>query len=121
MIIYHPSLGSGPIFLKDILVRNGVTLTTFDGKLGTGMNISPHGNFVCGFDNTIPPLFAAGWAVNMNNLLLDDNDCAITCPENIETALASASQTGAVVNYTLPIVCGSSSSTGLTTVLVSRT
>ena len=119
VIIYHPSLGSGSIFLKDILVRNGVTLTTFDGKLGTGMNISPNGNFVCGFDNTIPPLFAGGWIVNLNNLLLGTNDCAITCPENIEETITSVSQTSAVVNYTLPIVCGSSSSTGLTTVLVS--
>ena len=119
VIIYHPSLGSGPIFLKDVLVRNGVNITTFDTKLGTGMNISPNGNFVCGFDNTIPPFFAGGWIVNLNNLLLGTNDCAITCPENIEETIASVSQTSAVVNYTLPIVCGSSSSTGLTTVLVS--
>ena len=119
VIIYHPSLGSGPLFLKDVLTRNGVAVTTFDGKLGTGMNISPNGNFVCGFDNTIPPFFAGGWIVNLNNLLLGTNDCAITCPENIETTIASVSQTSAVVDYTLPIVCGSSSATGLTTVLVS--
>lgn len=119
VIIYHPSLGSGPIFLKDVLIRNNVDITTFDEKLGTGMNISPNGNFVCGFDNTIPPFFAGGWIVNLNNLLLGTNDCAITCPENIEATIASVSQTSAVVDYTLPIVCGSSSSTGLTTVLVS--
>ena len=119
VIIYHPSLGSGPIFLKDVLTRNGVALTTFDGKLGTGMNISPNGNFVCGFDNTIPPFFAGGWVVNLNNLLLGTNDCKIGCPENMEATIASVSQTSAVVNYTLPIVCGSSPSTGLTTVLVS--
>lgn len=119
VIIYHPSLGSGPIFLKDVLVRNGVDITTFDTKLGTGMNISPNGNFVCGFDNTIPPMFAGGWIVNLNNLLLGTNDCKITCPENTEVTIANVTQTSAVVNYTLPIVCGSSSSTGLTTVLVS--
>jgi len=119
VIIYHPSLGSGPIFLKDVLARNGVNITTFDTKLGTGMNISPNGNFVCGFDNTIPPFFAGGWIVNLNNLLLGTNDCRITCPENIETTIANVTQTSAAVNYTLPIVCGSSSSTGLTTVLVS--
>lgn len=119
VIIYHPSLGSGLIFLKDVLARNGVNLTTFDGKLGTGMNISPNGNFVCGFDNTVPPFFAGGWVVNLNNLLLGNNDCAITCPENIETTISNVSQTSAVVNYTLPIVCSSSSSTGLTTVLIS--
>lgn len=119
VIIYHPSLGSGPIFLKDVLARNGVNVTTFDTKLGTGMNISPNGNFVCGFDNTIPPFFAGGWIVNLNNLLLGTNDCSITCPENIETTIANVTQASAAVNYTLPIVCGSSSSTGLSTVLVS--
>ncbi|MNK51274.1 HYR domain protein [compost metagenome] len=119
VIIYHPSLGSGPVFLRDILTRNGVDITTFDGKLGTGMNISPNGNFVCGFDNTIPPFFAGGWIVNLNDLLLGTNDCMITCPENVEATIASVSQTTAVVNYTLPIACGNSSSTGLTTVLVS--
>ena len=118
-IIYHPSLGSGPVFLKDILTRNGLTINTLDGKLGTGMNISLNGNFICGFDNTIPPLFAGGWVVNLNNLLLGTNDCAITCPQNIEATIASVSQTSAAVSYTLPIACGSSSSTGLTTVLVS--
>lgn len=119
VIIYHPSLGSGPVFLKDILTRNGLTVNTFDGKLGTGMNISPNGNFVCGFDNTTPPFFAGGWIANLNDLLLGTNDCAITCPENIEATIANVSQTSAVVNYTLPIICGSSSATGLTTVLVS--
>ena len=119
VIIYHPSLGSGPIFLKDILARNGVNITTFDNKLGTGMNISPNGNFICGFDNTVPPFFAGGWVVNLNNLLLGTNDCKITCPENTEVTIASVSQTSAAVNYTLPVVCGASSSTGLTTVLVS--
>lgn len=119
VIIYHPSLGSNPVFLKDILTRNGVDVTTLDGKLGTGMNISPSGKFVCGFDNTIPPLFAGGWVVNLNNLLLGNNDCLITCPENIEATIANVSETTAAVNYTLPIACGSSSSTGLKTVLVS--
>lgn len=119
VIIYHPSLGSGPIFLKDVLTRNGVNITTFDTKLGTGMNISPNGNFVCGFDNTIPPFFAGGWIANLNNLLLGTNDCSITCPENMEATIPNVTETSAIVNYTLPIVCGSSSSTGLTTVLVS--
>lgn len=119
VIIYHPSLGNGPILLKDVLARNGVDVTTFDTKLGTGMNISANGNFICGFDNTIPPFFAGGWIANLNNLLLGTNDCTIGCPENIETTIASVSQTSAVINYTLPISCGSSSSTGLTTVLVS--
>ncbi|WP_374442562.1 GEVED domain-containing protein [Epilithonimonas sp.] len=119
VIIYHPSLSSNPVFLKDILTSQNVPVTTFDGKLGTAMGISSNGNFIAGFDNSIPPFFAAGWAINLNNLLLSTNDCSITCPDNIETSIASASQTSAVVNYTLPVTCGSSSSTGLQTVLVS--
>ena len=119
VIIYHPSLSSNPVFLKDILASQNVTVNTFDGKLGTAMGISPNGNYIAGFDNSIPPFFAAGWAINLNNLLLSGNDCSITCPDNIETAIASASQTSAVVTYTLPVTCGSSSSTGLQTVLVS--
>ncbi|WP_312825795.1 T9SS type A sorting domain-containing protein [Epilithonimonas sp.] len=119
VIIYHPSLSSNPIFLKDILTSQNVDVTTFDGKLGTGMGISANGNYVAGFDNSIPPFFAAGWAINLNGLLLSSNDCSITCPDHIETTIASASETSAVVNYTLPVTCGSSSSTGLQTVLVS--
>jgi len=119
VIIYHPSLGSNPVLLKDILTAHGVTINTLDGKLGTGMNISANGNFVCGFDNTIPPFFAGGWVVNLNNLLLSNSDCTITCPDNIETTISSVSETSAIVNYSLPISCGSSPSTGLHTVLVS--
>jgi hypothetical protein len=119
VIIYHPSLSSNPVFLKDILTSQNVAVTTFDGKLGTAMGISSNGNFIAGFDNSIPPFFAAGWAVNLNNLLLSSNDCSITCPDNIQTTIASPSETSVVVNYTLPVTCGSSSSSGLQTVLVS--
>lgn len=119
VIIYHPSLSSNPVFLKDILTSQNVVVTTFDGKLGTAMGISSNGNFIAGFDNSIPPFFAAGWAVNLNNLLLSSNDCSITCPDNIQTTIASPSETSVVVNYTLPVTCGSSSSSGLQTVLVS--
>lgn len=119
VIIYHPSLSSNPVLLKDLLTSQNVTITTFDGKLGTAMGISPDGNYIAGFDNSIPPFFAAGWAVNLNNLLLSGNDCSITCPDNIETTIESASQTSAVVTYSLPVTCGTSSSTGLQTVLVS--
>lgn len=34
VIIYHPSLSSNPVFLKDILTSQNVAVTTFDGKLG---------------------------------------------------------------------------------------
>lgn len=119
VIIYHPSLGSGPVFLKDILAANGVTINTIGGKLGTGMNISPNGNFICGFDNTIPPFFAGGWIVNLNDLLLGGNDCIITCPNDIAVTVSSPTQTTATVNYNLPISCGTSSPSGIQTVLVS--
>lgn len=119
VIIYHPSLSSNPVFLKDILTSQNIAIATFDGKLGTAMGISANGNFIAGFDNSIPPFFAAGWAINLNNQLLSNNDCSITCPDNIETSIANASQTSAVVSYNLPITCGTSSSSGLNMVLVS--
>src|SRR5690606_14708109 len=59
-------LGDAPVFLKDLLIEEGVTITTFDGKLGTGMGISPDGKYICGFDNTAPVFFAAGWVVYLD-------------------------------------------------------
>lgn len=66
-IIYHQGL-TKPILLKDYLLSLGVSINTFDGKLGTGMGISPDGHFVCGFDNTAPVLFADGWIAYLENI-----------------------------------------------------
>ncbi|KFE97236.1 T9SS type A sorting domain-containing protein [Chryseobacterium luteum] len=69
VIIYNPSLGPNPILLSDLLTAQNIPITTFDEKLGTGMGISPDGKYICGFDNTIPPIFAAGWIVKLDSLL----------------------------------------------------
>ena len=74
VIIYHPSLGTVPILLTDLLTSQNVPITTFDTKLGTGMGISPDGKYICGFDNTVPPIFAAGWIVKLDNLILSATD-----------------------------------------------
>lgn len=74
VIIYHPSLGADPILLTDLLTSQNISVTTFDTKLGTGMGISPDGKYICGFDNTIPPIFAAGWIVKLDNLVLSASD-----------------------------------------------
>lgn len=70
VIIYHPSLGTNPILLSNLLTSQNIPVTTFDAKLGTGMGVSDNGKYICGFDNTIPPIFAAGWVVELNNLIL---------------------------------------------------
>lgn len=110
-IIYHPSLGSQPVFLKDILVANGITITSVGGKLGTAIAISPDGNYISGWENA-QYIFAHGWAVNLKNLLI--TDCYLTCPQNQVIVNLSGSQ---VVNYTIPITCDSHP--GSTLVLVS--
>lgn len=73
-IIYHPSLGANPILLTDLLTSQNIPTTTFDAKLGTSMGISSNGKYICGFDNSIPPIFAAGWVVKLENVVLATND-----------------------------------------------
>ncbi len=115
-IVYHPKLGSKPLVLEDILAAKGVQITTFDGKLGTAMAISPDGNFITGMDNNGPTLLSAvGWILNLNDKLLPESDCVISCPNDISTTVASGTSS-AVVNYDLPITCDQSSSAGLTVI-----
>ncbi|MBB6369690.1 T9SS type A sorting domain-containing protein [Chryseobacterium shigense] len=78
VIIYHPSLGPAPVLLTDLLTSQGITLNTFDGKLGTGMGISSDGKYICGFDNTIPPIFAEGWVARLGESVLAANEVKTT-------------------------------------------
>lgn len=98
-IIYHPSLGSQPVFIKDVLAAHGITIPTADGKLGTAIAISPDGNYVCGWENG-PFFFAYGWAVNFNDSLI--SDCYLTCPQDIQTVSLTGPK---IINYSLPITC----------------
>ena len=68
-IIYHPDLGAQPVYLKDVLSNLGVTIDTPDGMMGTAYKISSDGNYVVGWVNG-PPMFAEGWIVNLDNMLL---------------------------------------------------
>ncbi|RMA58746.1 T9SS type A sorting domain-containing protein [Ulvibacter antarcticus] len=68
-IIYHPSLGSQPLYLKDVLADNGVTVNTSDGLLGTAISVSPNGQYIAGWVNGPPP-FAEGWMVNLDDLIV---------------------------------------------------
>lgn len=72
-IIYHPSLGDQPLFLKDVLADNGITLDTPDGLLGTAIAVSSNGNYIAGWVNG-PPVFAEGWMVYLDDLILGTND-----------------------------------------------
>ena len=68
-IIYHPNLGSQPVYLKDVLTDLGVTIDTPDGMMGTAIAVSPNGNYVVGWVNG-PPMFAEGWIVNLDDMIL---------------------------------------------------
>lgn len=68
-IIYHPSLGDQPIFLKDLLSDLGVDIQTTDGMLGTAISISPNGEYIVGWVNG-PPVFAEGWILHIEDLNL---------------------------------------------------
>jgi hypothetical protein len=72
-IIYHPDLGTQPLFLKDVLSDLGVTIDTNDGRLGTAYKISDNGNYVAGWVNG-PPMFAEGWMVYLDDLILGTNN-----------------------------------------------
>ncbi|MEI8204627.1 MAG: T9SS type A sorting domain-containing protein [Bacteroidota bacterium] len=96
-IIYHPNLGSQPVFLSVILNSFGITnFGTVDGKLGTAMAISPDGKYICGWDNNMS-VFASGWAVSLKNLLF--TSCFTICPDNITVVSLAGPK---VVNYTVP-------------------
>lgn len=71
-IIYHESLGDQPIFLKDLLIDNGITIDTDDGLLGTAISVSPNGEYIVGWLNG-PPMFAEGWILYLDDLLLGTN------------------------------------------------
>ncbi|MEM0518636.1 MULTISPECIES: T9SS type A sorting domain-containing protein [Aequorivita] len=71
-IIYHPSLGDQPLYLKDVLADNGITVNTADGLLGTAIAVSPNGKYVTGWLNGPPP-FAEGWMVYLDDLILGTN------------------------------------------------
>lgn len=71
-IIYHPSLGDQPLFLKDVLADNGVDVPTADGLLGTAISISPNGKYIAGWVNGAPP-YAEGWMVFLDDLILGTN------------------------------------------------
>lgn len=110
-LIYHPLLGQQPMFIAQILAGNNIDITTFDGKLGTAIAISPDGNYVCGWDNSWF-FFASGWAINFDNLLL--SSCYINCPQDIVAVSLSGPK---VVDYELSVFCNSNPNTNV--VLVS--
>jgi hypothetical protein len=68
-IIYHPSLGAQPLYLKDVLADNGIIVNTPDGLLGTAITVSPNGKYIAGWVNGAPP-FAEGWMVYLDDLIL---------------------------------------------------
>jgi len=71
-IIYHPSLGSQPVFLKDLLAQHGININTSDGLMGTGYSISPNGRYVGGWIGSY--IFGYGWLVDLDTAVLNTKD-----------------------------------------------
>ena len=68
-IVYHPDLASQPLFLREILLSNGIDINAPNDRMGTAIAISPNGEYVAGWDDQAP--FAAnGWVVYLDDLLL---------------------------------------------------
>ena len=76
-IIYHPSLGDQPVFLKDVLIDNGVEINTDDGLLGTAISISPNGKYIAGWVNGAP-MYSEGWMIYLDDLILGTNNVSQT-------------------------------------------
>jgi len=68
-LVYHPDLGSQPLYLKDVLLNNGVDIDSPTGQMGTAYAISPNGEYIAGWDDQ-PPFSANGWVVYLDDLLL---------------------------------------------------
>ncbi len=68
-LVYHPDLGSEPLFLKDVLLDNGVDIDSPTGQMGTAYAISPNGEYIAGWDDQ-PPFSANGWVVYFDGLLI---------------------------------------------------
>lgn len=98
-IVYHPSLGTQPLLIAEILAANGIEITSFDGRLGTAIAISPNGNYVAGWENGFVNT-AAGWAINFNDLLL--SSCYIQCPQDIVVVSLDGPK---AVEYSLDFNC----------------
>ena len=76
-IVYHPDLGDQPLFLKDILLLNGIDINAPNDRMGTAYAISPNGQYVAGWDDQAP-FSANGWVVYFDDLLF-------TTPTGIRT------------------------------------
>lgn len=72
-LIYHPDLGAQPVFLKDVLLANGVDINAASGRMGTAIAISPNGRYVAGWDDQAP-FVANGWIAYLDDLLLTGVD-----------------------------------------------
>lgn len=68
-IVYHPSLGDQPLYLKDVLAANGVAVNTDDGYLGSANSISASGEYIVGYLNG-PPTWEQGWMLYLDDLIL---------------------------------------------------
>ncbi|MBP7450462.1 MAG: T9SS type A sorting domain-containing protein [Flavobacteriales bacterium] len=115
-IIYHPTLGSEPRFLRDVLLINGLDINAPNDRMGTAIAISPNGEYVAGWDDQAP-FSANGWVVHFDGLLFEPPACSMECPADI-AVIAPQGETSAVVSYEVPFTCGPNPPPGVELVLV---
>ncbi|WP_312556550.1 T9SS type A sorting domain-containing protein [Empedobacter brevis] len=104
-IIYHESFGIQVRFLKDYIIAEGGTINTSDGRLGTGLTISPNGKFMGGYDNS-NIINAKGWVVKLNSSILGTNDqnsktSAINVYPTLVSQTLNISSDKKIQNYTI--------------------
>jgi hypothetical protein len=115
-IIYHPTLGSQPRFLRDVLLINGLDVNAPNDRMGTAIAISPNGEYVAGWDDQAP-FSANGWVVYFDGLLFELPACSMECPADI-AVIAPQGETSAVVSYEVPFACTPEAPPGVELVLV---
>lgn len=81
-IIYHPSLGDQPLFLRDFLENQGFSVpfdqtdVFVDGRMGTATAISNDGKFICGVGNVPNPAVSdiRSWVVFLDDLFVSTDN-----------------------------------------------
>ncbi len=96
-IVYHPDLGVQPLFLKDVLLMNGVDINAPTDRMGTAYAISPNGEYVAGWDDQ-PPFSANGWVVYLDELLLSTGIETSTNAEPIISVFPNPAQDFLTIN-----------------------
>lgn len=102
-IIFHPSLGSKPKLIRDLLQAEGIPNTVPGGKLGAANVISDDGQFIGGMEIGNGNL-AAGWIIKLNGFFNEQDGCQVNIPDDISVQ-AAVGQHAVIVDYHITSNC----------------